>query len=106
MLKFVSQRWQYHSTECYSGPKHYWEIICVPLKEEYMKGEFIEGKLADSLPCHVEPPSIEMLIGNNYSFDLLEPRKVVVYSCFTLSLVGFLVEELSKILTTIMNLVY
>ena len=34
-----------------------------------MKGEFTEGKLADSLPCHAEP-------SNDYYFDLLEPRKI------------------------------
>ena len=33
------------------------KISCVPLKEEdihFLKGEFAEGKLADSLPCHAE----------------------------------------------------
>jgi len=39
---------------------------CVPLNQEeieFLKVEFGQGKLADSLPCH---SSIEMLIGNNY----------------------------------------
>jgi len=52
------------------------KINCVPLKEEdiqFLKGEFAEGKLADSLPFQAESFSIEMLIGNDYYFDLLEP---------------------------------
>ena len=40
---------------------------------EFLKGELVEGKLADSLPCHAE--SIEMLIGNEYYFDLLEAKE-------------------------------
>jgi len=52
------------------------KINHVPLNQreiEFLKGEFVEGKLADSLPCHVESSSIEMLIGKDYYFDLLEP---------------------------------
>ena len=48
------------------------KISRVPLKEEhiqFMKEEFAEGKLADSLPCHA------VLIGNDY-IDFLEPRKM------------------------------
>ena len=44
------------------------KINRVPLKEEdlqFLKGEFAEGKLADSLPYHAESSSIEMLIGND-----------------------------------------
>ena len=85
------------------------KINRVPLKEEdieFLKGEFVDGKLADSLPCHAESSSIEMLIGNDYYFDLLEPRKMMVCACFTLSLVGSLVGELSNQLLTTMNLVY
>ena len=55
------------------------KINRVPLKEEdieFLKGEFVDGKLADSLPCHAESSSIEMFIGNDYYFDLLEPRKM------------------------------
>ena len=37
---------------------------------------FSEGKLADSLPYHAESSSIEMLIGNDYYFELLEPKKM------------------------------
>ena len=43
--------------ECYSGPKYYWKINRVPLNQreiEFLKGEFVEGKLADSLLCHAE----------------------------------------------------
>ena len=55
------------------------KINRVPLKEEdieFLKREFVDGKLADSLPCHAESSSIEVLIGNDYYFDLLEPRKM------------------------------
>ena len=55
------------------------QINRVPLKEEdlqFLKGEFAEGKLADSLPYHAESSSIEMLIGNDYYFELLEPKKM------------------------------
>jgi len=51
------------------------KINRVPLKEEdvqFLKGQFAEGKLTDSLPCHA---GIEMLIGNDYYFNLLEPQK-------------------------------
>ena len=50
------------------------KINHVPLKEEdlqFLKREFAEGKLADSLPYHAESSSIEMLIGNDYYFELL-----------------------------------
>lgn len=55
------------------------KINRVPLKQEdleFLKNEFVEGKLADSLPYHSESSTIEMLIGNDYYFDLLEPRKM------------------------------
>ena len=55
------------------------KINRVPLKEEnlqFLKGEFTEGKLADLLPYHAESSSIEMLIGNDYYFELLEPKKM------------------------------
>ena len=54
------------------------KINHVPLKEEdvqFLKGKFAEGKLADSLPCHA---NIEMRIGNDYYFELLEPRNMDV----------------------------
>jgi len=49
------------------------KINRVPLKEEdmhFLKGEFAEGKLLTM------SSSIEMLIGIDYYFDLLEPRKM------------------------------
>jgi len=55
------------------------KINRVPLNQrkiEFLKGEFVEGKLADSLLYHAESSSIEMLIGNDYYFDLLESRKM------------------------------
>ena len=55
------------------------KINRVPLREEdlqFLKGEFAEGKLADSLSYHAESSSIEMLIGNDYYFELLEPKKM------------------------------
>ena len=54
------------------------KINYVPLNQgeiEFLKGEFVEGKLADSLSCHAESSSIEMLIGNDYYCDLLEQIK-------------------------------
>ena len=46
------------------------------IKTEFLKKQFVEGKLVNSLPCHAESSSIEMLIGNDHCFDLLEPRKM------------------------------
>ena len=50
-----------------------------PLTSEdaaFLKNEGWESKLADSLPNEPESTSIEMLIGNDYYFDLLLPRKM------------------------------
>ena len=57
------------------------KISHVPLKEEdirFLKEEFADGKLADSLPCHAESSSIEMLIGNEYYFDGFEWWSILV----------------------------
>jgi len=43
---------------------------------EFLNKQFSENKLADSSPCHTESSIIEMLIGNVYYFDLLQPQKV------------------------------
>ena len=43
---------------------------------QFLKREFAEGKLTDSLPYHTESSSIDMLIGNDYYFELLEPKKM------------------------------
>ena len=51
----------------------------IPLKKEdleFLNKEFTKGKLADTLPCQVESSIIEILIGNDYYFDLLQPRKM------------------------------
>ena len=50
-----------------------------PLNPEdmsFLKSEGWESKLADTLPSKVEYISIEILIGNDYYFDLLLPRKM------------------------------
>ena len=50
----------------------------VPLKTEdieFLNKQFNQGMLADSLPCHTETSTIDMLIGNDYYFYLLEPQK-------------------------------
>ena len=53
----------------------------------------------NSLPCHAESLSIEMLIGNDYYFDLLEVRKMDLCGglfLFHSKLVGSMVVELSS----------
>ena len=54
------------------------KISRTPLNTEdiaFLKNDGWESKLADTLPCESEYSSIEMLIGNNYYFELLLPRK-------------------------------
>ena len=54
------------------------KINQIPLKAEdieFLNREFSADKLADSLPCQMESSTIEMLIGNDYYFELLQPRK-------------------------------
>ena len=51
----------------------------VPLSPEdmsFLKNEGWESKLANMLPSRAESLAIEMLIGNDYYFDLLLPRKM------------------------------
>ena len=58
---------------------------------------------------HAESSSIEMLIGNDYYFDLLEPRKMDLGDglCLFHSKLGWILGgELSNQLLTTMNLVY
>ena len=43
---------------------------------EFLKQEGWEKNLADSLPTNTETSHVEMLIGNDYYFDLLKPRKI------------------------------
>ena len=55
------------------------KLSCVPLNTEnmtFLKNESWEDKLADSLPTDSELASVELLIGNDYYFDLLMPRKM------------------------------
>ena len=50
--------------------------LLTPEDATFLKFEGWESKLADSLPGEPESFSIEMLIGNDYYFDLLLPRKM------------------------------
>jgi len=55
------------------------KVSRVPLNSDdltFLKDEGWESKLADSLPIDPEHVSIEILIGNDYYFDLLLPRKM------------------------------
>lgn len=55
------------------------KISRVPLNTEdltFLKNEGWESKLADTLPTDSEHSPIEMLIGNDYYFELLLPRKM------------------------------
>ena len=42
----------------------------------FIKSEGLDSKLADTLPTESECYPVEMLIGNDYYFDLLLPRKI------------------------------
>ena len=51
----------------------------IPIKAEdveFINKEFFEDKLADSLPRQAESSTIEMLIGNDYYCELLQPKKI------------------------------
>ena len=51
------------------------KIHRVPLKVEdveFLNKELGHSMLADPIPCHTELSTIDMLIGNDYYFDLLE----------------------------------
>ena len=55
------------------------KIHRVPLRMEdieFLNKELGHSMLADPLPNHTESSMIDMLIGNDYYFDLLEPRKL------------------------------
>ena len=54
------------------------KIHRVPLKVEdveFLNKELGHSMLADPIPCHTELSTIDIFIGNDYYFDLLEPRK-------------------------------
>ena len=54
-------------------------IIQTPLDQDditFIKLEGLESKLADVLPTQSECYPVEMLVGNDYYFDLLLPRKI------------------------------
>ena len=54
-------------------------ITRAPLDQDdvtFIKSEGLENKLADILPTESECYPVEMLIGNDYYFDLLLPRKI------------------------------
>ena len=51
----------------------------IPLNTEdltFLKNEGWEPKLADSLPTDSDLTSVDLLIGNDYYFDLLMPKKM------------------------------
>ena len=55
------------------------KIHRVPLRMEdieFLNKELGHSMLADPLPNHTESSTIDMLIGNDYYFDLLEPQKL------------------------------
>ena len=43
---------------------------------EFLKESSMEDKLADTLVTNAESFQIDMLLGNDYYFDLLQPRKM------------------------------
>ena len=47
-----------------------------PKDKEFLKNEFNPNLLADTIPFHSESTSVDMLIGSDYYFDLLEPHKM------------------------------
>ena len=47
-----------------------------PEEVEFLKNEGWEKNLADTLPTDTELSPVEMLIGNDYYFELLQPRKI------------------------------
>ena len=54
-------------------------ITRTPLDQDdlaFNKSEGLESKLADVLPTESECYPVEMLVGNNYYFDLLLPMKI------------------------------
>ena len=54
-------------------------IHCVPLRVEdieFLNKELGHSILVDTLPSQTESSTINMLIRNDYYFDLLEPRKL------------------------------
>ena len=54
-------------------------ITRTPLDQDditFIKSEGLEGKLADGLPTESECYPVEILVGNDYYFDLLLPRKI------------------------------
>ena len=57
------------------------KINRVPLKAQllkFLKNKFGQNMLADLLPQHPKSSTIDMLIGNDCYFDLLEPQKLDV----------------------------
>ena len=67
------------SIEASVAPHITGKISRLPLNPEdlaFLKNDGWEHKLADTLPSESEHGSIEMLVGNDYYFELLLPRKV------------------------------
>ena len=43
---------------------------------KFLKDSSLEDKLADTLVTNTESFQVNMLLGNDYYFDLLQPRKI------------------------------
>ena len=81
----------------------------VPLSPEdmsFLKSEGWENKLPDTLPSRAEFVSIEMLIGNDYYFDLLLPRKMELRGGLSLmqSRLGWILGQATSNMTEVPTL--
>ena len=47
-----------------------------PADVKFLKESDLEDKLADTIVTSAEVFQVDMLVGNDYYFDLLQPRKV------------------------------
>ena len=71
------------------------KITRTPLNHDdttFLRSEGLESKLADVLPVKPDSSPVEMLIGNDYYFDLLLPRKMDLRQacvCFIPDWVGY-----------------
>ena len=54
-------------------------ITCTPLSStdvKFLKESDLEDKLADTIVTSAEAFQVDMLVGNDYYFNLLQPRKI------------------------------
>lgn len=63
---------------------------------KFLKDSSLEDKLADTLVINTESFQVDMLLGNDYYFDLLQPRKIDLGNGLFLFLSKF-VEERSQL---------